>query len=85
MSWATLHIERLRLGETVSFRPRGRSMEPRIYSGQLCTVEPIADAATLQPKDIVLCHVEGNDYLHLIESISATATGPFRSRTIEAA
>jgi len=38
MGWATGHIEKLRAGETVSFRPRGNSMTGKIESGQLCTV-----------------------------------------------
>ncbi len=42
MSWATPHIARLRAGQVVSFRPRGQSMRPRIESGALCTVAPVA-------------------------------------------
>jgi hypothetical protein len=59
---------RLRAGETVSFRPRGSSMSPKIESGQLCTVEPI-DPATLGVGDIVLCKVRGNEYLHIVKAI----------------
>ncbi len=40
MGWATVHITKLRVGRTVSFRPRDNSMSPGIESGQLCTVEP---------------------------------------------
>jgi hypothetical protein len=47
MGWASNHIERLREGETVSFRPRGHSMSGKIESGQLCTVAPV-DVVTLQ-------------------------------------
>jgi len=68
MGWATGHIERLRRGETVSFRPRGQSMTGKIESGQLCTVTP-TDPATLAVGDIVLCKVRGREYLHLIEAI----------------
>lgn len=68
MGWATHHIERLRNGETVRFRPRGQSMTGRIESGQLCTVEPI-DPASLQVGDIVLCKVQGNEYLHIVKAI----------------
>jgi len=70
MGWASGHIERLKCGETVSFRPRGGSMTGRIESGQLCTVEPIADVATLQVDEIVLCRVHGAEYLHLIKAIA---------------
>ena len=36
MGWATGHIAKLKAGETVSFRPRGDSMVPKIRSGELC-------------------------------------------------
>ena len=69
MGWASGHIERLKRGETVTFRPRGGSMAGRIESGQLCTVEPVVDHATLQVDDIELCKVHGAEYLHLIKAI----------------
>ncbi len=68
MSWATHYIAKLQDGETVSFRPRGDSMAPKIRSGQLCTVEPV-DADSLSKGDIVLCKVRGNQYLHLIKAL----------------
>jgi hypothetical protein len=53
-SWvgATRHIAMLRSGQTVSFRPIGRSMKGRIESGPLCTIAPV-DPATLNVGDIV--------------------------------
>jgi hypothetical protein len=69
MGWAAGHIEKLRSGVIVSFRPRGNSMSGKIESGQLCTVQPV-DAATLCVGDIVLCKVNGREYLHLIKAIS---------------
>lgn len=69
MGWATHHIARLQEGETVQFRPRGQSMTGKIESGQLCTVEPITDRTSLSTGDIVLCRVNGNQYLHLIKAI----------------
>jgi hypothetical protein len=69
LGWAAHYIEKLRTGETVSFRPRGSSMKGRIESGQLCTVAPI-DPATLKVGDIVLCRVRGNDYLHIVKAIN---------------
>jgi len=62
MGWASQHIQRLAAGETVTFRPRGHAMSPRIKSGQLCTVAPV-DVVTLCADDIVLCRVRGNEYL----------------------
>ncbi len=69
MGWATAYIQKLKNGENVSFRPRGHSMRGKIDSGQLCTVQPITDFAALQKDDIVLCKVNGREYLHLIKAI----------------
>lgn len=72
MGWALSYIAKLKLGETVSFRPRGHSMKGRIESGLLCTVAPVTDFASLEKGDIVLCKVNGNEYLHLIKAIQGT-------------
>jgi hypothetical protein len=68
MGWASGYIEKLRAGETVSFRPRGNSMSGKIESGQLCTVAPV-NHDTLEVGDIVLCKVNGREYLHLVKAI----------------
>jgi hypothetical protein len=68
MGWATGYIKQLQAGQTVSFRPRGHSMSPKIESGQLCTVTPV-EHATIQAGDIVLCKVRGAEYLHLVKAI----------------
>ena len=68
MGWASSYIAKLQAGETVSFRPRGNSMSGKIESGQLCTVEPIA-SEMLEVGDIVLCKVNGSEYLHLVKAI----------------
>ena len=68
MGWASQYMARLRGGETVQFRPRGDSMRGKIESGQLCTVEPV-DPATLAVGDVVLCKVNGRDYLHLVKAM----------------
>ena len=68
MSWATHYIEKLKNGEIVQFRPRGSSMSGKINSGQLVTVEPLKDRK-LTIGDIVLCKVNGNQYLHIIKAI----------------
>jgi hypothetical protein len=67
MGWATEYIARLQRGEIVQFRPRGNSMHGKIDSGQLCTVEPV-DPASLEVGDIVLCKVNGRQYLHLVKA-----------------
>jgi len=43
-------------------------MKGRIESGQLCTIAPV-DVSTLQVGDIVLCKVEGSEYLHIVKAI----------------
>jgi SOS-response transcriptional repressor LexA len=74
MGWATPYIAKLQRGETVSFRPVGRSMEPLIFSGDLVIVVPIGDKlpnkhASIVQGDIVLCRVEGKEYLHLVKQV----------------
>ncbi len=68
MSWATAHIEKLKNGQTVQFRPRGHSMSGKIESGQLVTVEPIGDQPIVRGQ-IVLCTVRGHQYLHLVKAV----------------
>lgn len=68
MGWADLHIQRLARGETIQFRPRGHSMTGKISSGQLCTVAPLGERE-LAVDDIVLCRVNGAQYLHLVKAI----------------
>jgi hypothetical protein len=68
MGWATAYLEKLRNGEIVRFRPRGHSMQGKIESGQLCTVEPVTPE-DLRVGDIVLCKVNGREYLHLVKAI----------------
>jgi hypothetical protein len=61
------NINQLQAGNTVSFRPVGNSMMPKIYSKQLVTVSP--DISNLEVGDIVLCRCHGNILLHLITAI----------------
>ena len=68
MGWASAYIESLRGGKSVAFRPRGNSMAGKIESGQLCTVEPV-EPSTLGVGDVVLCKINGREYLHLIKAI----------------
>ena len=69
MSWATEYIKALQGGKTVSFRPRGNSMNGVIESGNLCTVSPVLKDEALKTHDIVLCRVNGRHYLHLIRTV----------------
>jgi hypothetical protein len=43
-------------------------MSPKIESGQLCTVAPV-DVSEVSVGDIVLCKVNGSEYLHLVKAI----------------
>jgi len=52
----------------VQFRPRGNSMAGKIESGRLCTVVPV-DPDTVQVGEIVLCKVNGKQYLHLVKAV----------------
>jgi hypothetical protein len=69
MGWASKYIEQLQKGEAVQFRPRGNSMSGEVDSGQLVTVVPLRDRAP-RVGDIVLCKVNGTQYLHLVKAIS---------------
>lgn len=68
MGWASAYIQRLAAGETVQFRPTGNSMQGRIESGQLVTVEPLSIAGAVKVGDIVLCKVRGVERLHLVSA-----------------
>lgn len=68
MDWATNIIERLKNGETVTFRSGGNSMRPKINDGATVTVEPV-DIKDVKKGDIVLCRVKGNHYLHLVKAV----------------
>ena len=70
MGWATKYIEALQQGKTISFRPKGSSMSPKIESGQLVTVAPLVTDPWVG--DIVLCRVRGNEYLHLVKAIDGS-------------
>lgn len=69
MGWADRYIAELQAGRPVTFRPRGHSMTPRIRSGDLCTVVPVASDADLAVGDVVLCRVRKAQYLHLVRAV----------------
>lgn len=68
MGWADRAKEALRRGETVSVRPRGHSMRPKVNDGDLVTLVP-CELSDLAVGAIVLVRVGGNDYLHLVTAI----------------
>ena len=63
-------IERLCAGETVIVKGKGNSMTPKLKSGEAVIVEPITDQTKIKKRDIVLCKVHGNIYLHLVTGVS---------------
>lgn len=67
MGWASFYIEALQKGEFVMFRPRGNSMTGKINNGQLVTVEPLKELMECKVGDVVLCKVNGREFLHLIK------------------
>lgn len=68
MSWASQYIGKLKDGETVQFRPFGKSMEPLVKSGQRVFVAPIDPDDPIKKGDIVLCTVNGKHFLHLVRA-----------------
>lgn len=60
--------ERLRSGETTTFKTVGGSMAGKVESGAVVTVAPLGDKV-LEKGDIVLCKVNGHHYLHLITAV----------------
>jgi phage repressor protein C with HTH and peptisase S24 domain len=68
-SWASYHIQNLKSGQTIQFRPKGNSMTPKIESGELVTVTPFRERQEPVQGDIVLCTVSGRQHLHLVSAI----------------
>lgn len=67
MGWAAHYIAELRAGRTVKFRPHGHSMKGRVNDGQLVTVAPLTEFP--EEGDVVLCKVNGREYLHLVKAM----------------
>jgi hypothetical protein len=74
------HVQALKEGKTVKFRPKGNSMRPIIESGQLVTVTPISaeypngsslHMPTPRVGDVVLCKVNGRQMLHKVTAVSS--------------
>lgn len=74
MNWDG-HKEELKKGNAVSFRPKGNSMQPKINSGDQVTVSPIKDYSKIKKGDIVLCKVNGNHYVHLVQAVTQKMGG----------
>lgn len=68
MSWADNVIKILKQGQQVTIKPRGHSMTGRVNDGDSVTLYP-CDKGSLNVNDVVLCKVNGRQYLHLIKAI----------------
>ena len=68
MGWAIRYIDELKKGNSVTFCPRGNSMQGLISSGQKVTVDPLKDKS-VQKGHVVLCKVNGSEYLHLVTAL----------------
>jgi hypothetical protein len=60
-------VAAVRRGETIEFRPSGRSMEPLIGHRQKVRVSPLACDPVVG--DVVLARVHGHLYLHRVNAI----------------
>lgn len=74
--WADKYIEQLQSGIAVKFRPSGKSMTGIINSGQMVTVLPFNDLGVDMKGRVVLCKVNGKQYLHKV--LSTRADGSFQ-------
>jgi hypothetical protein len=77
VSWARELIVALARGQSVVAHPRGHSMTGRVADGQRVRIAPLHAESNLAIDDVVLCHVAGRDYLHLVKAIRE---GPDGSR-----
>ena len=68
MSWVSQAVDALRAGDTVRVRPRGHSMKPRIFDGDLVTIAP-CDPATVEKDEVVLVRLRGNWLLHKVTAV----------------
>jgi TatD DNase family protein len=69
MGWANEAIRALARGETITIRPRGRSMRGRVEDGQAVLLEPLR-GRTPAVDDVVLVRVAGNVFLHRVVEVS---------------
>lgn len=64
--------QRVAAGESVTFRPVGNSMTPRISNRELVTVTPLADDEKICVGDVVLVRVAGVVRLHLVSAVDSS-------------
>ena len=69
MGWVNDAREALTAGRAVKVRPTGGSMRGRIESGQLVTLVPVEDPATIEVGDAVMVAWKGGFLLHLVKEV----------------
>lgn len=62
-------IQELQAGRSVTHKPHGNSMTPRIKSGDRIEISP-CEPRDIQTGDIVLAKVKGHYYVHLVTRTS---------------
>ena len=82
MGWADRQIEKLKDGESVTFRPKGNSMSGIVESGQICKVEPTGQHL-IEKGDVVLCTVKGKQFLHKVGALKHLKSEPSTRFRIE--
>jgi len=60
--------DKLKKGETVSYKAHGNSMTPIIRTGQKVTLKPIK-LSEVKKGDTVFCKVKGRFFTHLVTGI----------------
>ena len=76
--------ETLLQGHPIQFKTGGRSLEPLVYSGDICFIWPLQPGITqIKPGDIVFCQVQPRQtyYVHLVWSVSNYRTKTGTERT----
>ena len=71
MGWVIDAREALTAGRGVKVRPSGGSMRGRIESGQLVTLAPVEDPASIEVGDAVMVAWKGGYLLHLVHEATA--------------
>lgn len=63
-----LLVEKLKKEGQIKFRPTGNSMNPKIKSGELVTINAVSSLDEVEVGDAVYCKVKGRIMLHLVSA-----------------
>lgn len=62
-------IDALSSGRSITMRPSGHSMTPRINHRDLIRIDPLKPEDEIKKGDVVACKVNGRFMLHLVTAI----------------